>query len=217
MASHGLALNLSVRCERLFFLLFNPKSLLLSSKFTMAALSGKQNPPSHTSGTSPYTPTPRPSTAMRADHANTSKRPEKPTTASIPTKSHNYAKVPKSAPLEVYLRSDEPAARRVKAGFTSHHPQTPSPQAKPARKADIGGDTRGLEAWMAEVTTHPERAMWFRDLDRVPPSTAQLYGALLSDGGTARSGQLRRANSHDSMQPMPFCSCCPPDPTTRRP
>jgi hypothetical protein len=181
----------------------------------MASRSGEQNHPSHASESRANAPTPRPSTAMQADHVNTSRRTQKPTTTSIPAKPKDISNAPESAPMQLYLRSDEPAARRVKAAVSGRQHQTLRPQAEARYEVVIDDGTNALEEWMAEVTAHPERAIWFRDFDRLLPSTAQLYVAQLSDEGSAARGD-QPADSQDSMQPMLFCSCCPPGLTMQR-
>jgi hypothetical protein len=120
--------------------------------------------------------------------------------------------------MQVYLLSDEPADRRVKSGAPGRPDNTPNPQPEPDHEVEINDGTKALEEWMVEVTAHPERAMWLKDIDRVLPSTAQLYEALPSDeGGGRRNSRPRTVTSQDSMQPVLFCFCCTPDPRAQQP
>ena len=86
------------------------------------------------------------------------------------------------------------------------------PQVKPEHEGATDEGTRALEEWMAEVTAHPERAIWSRDIERVLPSTTELYEMLPSDEGVPSSvSRPRGIAPPDSIQPMLFCSCCTPD------
>lgn len=174
------------------------KHLLFSSTFTMASQSERQSASSYTSQSRPNGLTSPASTAVRAEHGTTS--------------NHNSTS-PMSAPLQVYLLSDEPSERRVRAGVPASYQRTRGVQTEPDREENANHDAKALEEWMAEVTAHPERAMWYKDFDRVPPSTTQLYGALPSNEVAAHNAQPRSATSRHSKLPMAFCFCCTSEPT----
>lgn len=119
-----------------------------------------------------------------------------------------------SAPIQVYLCSDEPVDRRLVSGFACQpQHQLLIPQVKPEHEGATDEGTRALEKWMAEVTAHPERAMWSRDIERVLPSTTELYEMLPSDEGVPSSvSRPRSIAPPDSIQPMLFCTPDTPAP-----
>ena len=203
-----------MRRESLSFLLHR---FFLPSTPIMASQSSQQNIPFQNTQRSLHPLSASPSPTTRTEHANTTKRPEKPATTSIPSAARHTSDASHSAPMQVYLRSDEPAGRRLTSGFAcqSQH-QLLIPQAKPEHGA-TDEDTRALEEWMADVTAHPERAMWFRDIERVGPSTAELYETLpLDERVPSGVSQPRSIAPPGSIQPMLFCSCCTPDTPARR-
>jgi hypothetical protein len=186
---------------------------LLSSTVIMAPQSNQQNTPFHNAQRSLHPLSASPSPATQTEHADTAKRPEKPSTTLIPSAAGHTSGASHSAPMRVYLCSDEPVDRRLMPGFACRpQHQLLVPQAKPEHEGATDEGTRALEEWMAEVTAHPERAMWSRDIERVLPSTTELYEMLPSDEGVPSSvSRLRSIAPPDSIQPMLFCSCCTPD------
>jgi hypothetical protein len=180
-------------------------SLLFSNSFAMAQRK-TQNASSSTSH--PIIPSSSP--AGRAPRSNAPEPSSKRTTPTTDPLNR--------APLQVYLRSGEPVDRLVKAQFMNHHHNqhfgTPG---QPGQEVGTDDGTEALDRWMEVVTAHPERAMWRRDLDRVPESTTQLYKSLPSTvGGAGYNDRLHRVASQESMQPVLFCYCCPPYPTEPR-
>jgi hypothetical protein len=185
----------------------------------MTPQSNQQNTPFHNAQRSLRPLSASPSPATRIEHTDTAKRPENPTTTLIPSAAGHTSGASHSAPIQVYLCSNEPIDRRLLSGFACQpQHQLLIPQAMPEHEGATDEGTRALEEWMAEVTAHPERAMWSRDIERALPSTTELYEMLPSDEGgpSSVSGPFSIARP-DSIQPMLFCSCCTPDTPARRP
>ena len=184
----------------------------------MAPQSNQQNTPFHNAQRSLHPLSASPSPATQTEQADTTKRPEKPSTTLIPSAAGHTSGASHSAPMQVYLCSDEPIDRRLVSGFACQpQHQLLIPQAKPEHEGVTDEDTRALEEWMAEATAHPEQAMWFRDIERVLPSTTELYEMLPSDEGVPSSvSRPRGIAPPDSIQSMLFCSCCTPDTPTPR-
>ena len=183
----------------------------------MASQSNQQNISLQNAQRSLHPLSANPSPATRTEPADTTKQPEKPTTTLIPSAAGHTSGASHSAPMKVYLCSDEHVGRRLMSGFAcqSQH-QLLIPQAKPEHGVTDEG-TRALEEWMADVTAHPERSMWSRDIERAVPSTAELYEMLPSDeGGPSTVSRPRSFAPPGSIHPMLFCSCCTPDTPARR-
>jgi hypothetical protein len=184
----------------------------------MAPQSNQQNIPFQSAQRSLHPLSANPSPATRTEHADVTKRPEKPATTLTPSAAGHTSGASHSAPMQVYLCSDELVGRRLMSGIAcqSQH-QLLIPQAKPEHEGATDKETRALEEWMADVTAHPERAMWSRDIERAVPSTAELYEMLPSDeGGLSSVSRPRSLAPPDSIHPMLFCSCCTPDTPARR-
>jgi len=181
----------------------------------MSPQSEEQKSPHHSPQHHSYPLTPCISPVLQEGHSNTTKRPKKSTTSSVPIKPNRTSNTREAASSKDSSHSDEPADKRVQGGVHHPHNQIPHPQAGPRDEADIDRGTRELEEWMADVTAHPERAIWFRDIDRMLPPTTQLFETLPSDeeggGGGASNSQPRGSVIQDSTRPMLFCSCCPTD------
>jgi hypothetical protein len=203
-----------MRCESLSSLLYR---FLLPSTLIMAPQSNRQNTPIQNAQRSLHPLSASPSPAKRTEHADTTKQPEKPVTTLIPSAAGHTSGASHSAPMQVYLCSDELVGRRLMSGFACQSQHQPLiPQAKPENGA-TNEDTRTLEEWMADVTAHPERAMWSRDIEQAVPSTAELYEMLPLDEGIPSSvSRPRSIAPPESIQPMLFCSCCTSDTPARR-
>jgi hypothetical protein len=187
-------------------------SLLFSNPFAMAQRK-TQSASSSTSHPIILSSSP----AGRA-HSNAPEPPPKRTTTTTASWASDSTAPLNSAPLQVYLRSGEPVDRLVKAQLVNpHHNQQFGTQGQPRQEVGRDDGTEALDRWMEAVTAHPERAMWYRDLDRVSESTTQLYESLPSTvGGAGYNDRLHRVASQESMQPVLFCYCCPPYPTEPR-
>jgi hypothetical protein len=195
--------------------LLPPTDFSLLSSFIMAPQSNQQNSPFRNVQRSLHPLAASPSPIRRTEHADADKCPEKPTTTSIPSADGHTSGASHSAPMQVYLRSDEPMYRRLLSGFACKSQHQPAlPQAKPEH--EIAGNEGALEEWMEDVTAHPERAMWLRDVERATPSPAELYEMLPSDESGSSSVSRPRATYPDSIQPMLLCSCCTPETSARR-
>ena len=205
-----------MRCESLsqhLRLFFPPQSIVI-----MSPPSPQENILSNNQKHCPDPPTPTPTApATPVEHANNSERPRKHSPTAIPTRRNHASKAPASAALQSYLRSDEPAERRVKDGVRKSQRQNSSPAAELRDEPNTDHGAMALEEWMAQVTAHPEQAIWFRDIDKILPPVTALRGLLPQDeGGLPSTYHPYNTESPDSMQPMFFCPCCTPDLNSRR-
>lgn len=185
----------------------------LSNSFAMASQKKTQNVSSSTSH--PIIPSSPP--AGQAPHSNALKPYPRRTTTTTASRASYSAALLNSAPLQVYLRSGEPVDRLVKAQFTNpHHNQNFGNQAQPGQEVRRDDGTEALDQWMETVTTQPELAMGYGDINSALPSMAQIYEALrLDDGGAARNRQSHTVTSEDSTQPVLFCYRFLPTSTVR--